>query len=293
MYRKTLLLCCRRPITCLLILRHPIRFDFLNLLPQPASKGYQNGPLLITLCAVSVRRPDRQVLLLRQTDVLPSGLCYPHSALFDTKGADRKKITSRGQVRSQIKPDVPFSYPPELTSLLFFFGLAPLPSPPPQLYPRVLSYDVRSSTILLWNDGHIVLADVSLCLPTRGSAPWLREPRSTVTLLGYLERRSQVTSFLFLPPPPPRGARSGNFETHGVGRGKPHRCAKKQAEITRSPVLDLPLSAAAQLPLPPPPHEDEVLIPHVSLQAILVLDSPDVDLRLWNETVAEMEASGK
>jgi hypothetical protein len=36
-----------------------------------------------------------------------------------------------------------------------------------------------------------------------------------------------------------------------------------------------------------------VLIPHVSLQAILVLDSPDVDLRLWNETVVEMEASGK
>ena len=58
---------------------------------------------------------------------------------------------------------------------------------------------------------------------------------------------------------------------------------KKQAEITRSPDLDLP----------PPPHEDVVLIPHVSLQAILVLDSPDVDLRLWNETVAEMEASGK
>ena len=133
MYRKTLLLCCRRPITCLLILRHPIRFNFLNLLPQPASKRYQNGPLLITLCAVSVRRPDRQVLLLlllRQTDVLPSGLCYPHSALFDTKGADRKKITSRGQVRSQIKPDVPFSYPPELTSLFFFWSRPPsLPTP--------------------------------------------------------------------------------------------------------------------------------------------------------------------
>lgn len=41
------------------------------------------------------------------------------------------------------------------------------------------------------------------------------------------------------------------------------------------------------------PHEDVVFIPHVSLQAILVLDSPDVDLRLWNATVAEMEASGK
>lgn len=40
------------------------------------------------------------------------------------------------------------------------------------------------------------------------------------------------------------------------------------------------------------PREDVVLIPHVSLQAILVLDSPDVDIRLWNATVAEMEAAG-
>jgi len=109
----------------------------------------------------------------------------------------------------------------------------------------VLSHDVRSSTILLWNDTHIVLADISLCLPTRGSAPWLREPKSTVTMLGYLER--------------------------------------SQAELLRPPP-DLP---PAQLP-----HEDVVFIPHVSLQAILVLDSPDVDLRLWNATVAEMEASG-
>ena len=52
---------------------------------------------------------------------------------------------------------------------------------------RVLSHDVRSSTILLWNDCHIVLADISLCLPTRGSVSWLREPGSTITLFGYLE----------------------------------------------------------------------------------------------------------
>ena len=40
-------------------------------------------------------------------------------------------------------------------------------------------------------------------------------------------------------------------------------------------------------------REDVVFIPHVSLQAILVLDSPDVNIRLWNATVAEMERSGK
>jgi hypothetical protein len=48
------------------------------------------------------------------------------------------------------------------------------------------------------------------------------------------------------------------------------------------------------LPVPAQlPREDVVLVPHVSLQAILVLDSPDVDIRLWNATVAEMETSGK
>jgi hypothetical protein len=41
------------------------------------------------------------------------------------------------------------------------------------------------------------------------------------------------------------------------------------------------------------PREDMLFFSHVSLQAILVLDSPDVDVRLWNATVAEMEMSGK
>ena len=41
------------------------------------------------------------------------------------------------------------------------------------------------------------------------------------------------------------------------------------------------------------PRENVVFIPHVLLQAILVLDSPDVDIVLWNATVAEMETSGK
>ncbi|KAI0305430.1 hypothetical protein B0F90DRAFT_1058411 [Multifurca ochricompacta] len=107
---------------------------------------------------------------------------------------------------------------------------------------KILSHDVKSSTILLWNDSHIVHVDISLCLPTKGSIPWLRETRSTVTLFGFLER--------------------------------------SQAEMRLPDLL-------ARLP-----HEDMVLIPHVSLQAILAIDSPDVDLRRWNDTVAEMEASG-
>lgn len=31
------------------------------------------------------------------------------------------------------------------------------------------------------------------------------------------------------------------------------------------------------------------MIPRLQLQAILVLHSPDLDMRLWNETVTEME----
>ncbi|KAH8993291.1 hypothetical protein EDB86DRAFT_2753918, partial [Lactarius hatsudake] len=53
---------------------------------------------------------------------------------------------------------------------------------------KILSHDVRSSSVFLWNDKHIVSADISLCLPTSGSVPWLRESRCTVTLFGYLER---------------------------------------------------------------------------------------------------------
>lgn len=56
---------------------------------------------------------------------------------------------------------------------------------------RILSHDVRSSSVFLWNDKHIVLVDISLCLPTSGSIPWLRDSLCTVTLFGYLER-SQV-----------------------------------------------------------------------------------------------------
>jgi len=58
----------------------------------------------------------------------------------------------------------------------------------------------------------------------------------------------------------------------------------RQAEVLRLPDV---------LPVQLLPREDVVLIPHVSLQEILVLDSPDVDMRLWNATVAEMETSGK
>jgi hypothetical protein len=64
-----------------------------------SSVQVQRSPLLITLCGDSGGRPDRQDLSHQKPDVLPSGLCYPHSVVFYTKRADRKKITSGGQVR--------------------------------------------------------------------------------------------------------------------------------------------------------------------------------------------------
>ena len=99
-------------------------------------------------------------------------------------------------------------------------------------------------------------------------------------MLGYLER-SQVTS-LFLNLPCASSSRARERDKQLTGSW----CTTarvRQAEMRPSDFFPLALL----------PHEDVVFIPHVSLQAILVLDSPDVDLRLWNATVAEMEASGK
>jgi len=182
-----------------------IRFNFLrlDLLPRPAFlEGVQK-----TLCAVSgVDQTGKSCycdrrMSSRVDSAIPTRLCSIRKELIG------KKLRVVGKYVPKSSPTYP-SRSSRISHHLFFTHP---PFLPPQLYPRVLSHDVRSSTVLLWNDGHIVLADISLCLPTRGSSPWLREPRSTVTMLGYLERRSQVTSFFFyLPGVSPT-------RTHGVG----------------------------------------------------------------------------
>lgn len=103
---------------------------------------------------------------------------------------------------------------------------------------RVLCYDLGSATMLLENEGLAIAVDISLCLSSGGSLPWLVEARSVVTVFAYLER-------------PPQSA---------------------------------PRSPALPSRIPPP-----TMIPRLQLQAILVLHSPDLDMRLWNETVTEME----
>ncbi|KAA1474240.1 hypothetical protein DENSPDRAFT_824012 [Dentipellis sp. KUC8613] len=52
--------------------------------------------------------------------------------------------------------------------------------------------------------------------------------------------------------------------------------------------LDIPFTMPDALPHHPPPK----LIPNMLVQAILVLNSPDLDMRQWNETVAQMTAMG-
>lgn len=75
-------------------------------------------------------------------------------------------------------------------------------------------------------------------------------------------------------------------------------CARQSASFLKTDDVEAPCARQAGMHFPDLlpvqlPRDDVVLIPHVSLQAILVLDSPDVDIRLWNATVAEMEAAGK
>jgi hypothetical protein len=118
------------------------------------------------------RRPVRQVCIqakrgcpLERTLLSPLG-CLP----FETNSSEKNCVLWASMFPNQV--DTPLLSALELTAR----------------YSRVLSHDTRSSTILLWNDCHIVLADISLCLPTRGSVSWLREPGSTITLFGYLEQ---------------------------------------------------------------------------------------------------------
>lgn len=149
----------------------------------------QHGSLVIALCAVG--------------GIDQSGKSYSSQTWMSSR-VDSAIPTRLSSIRNELigkKLRVVGKYVPNqadrtllVTLALTSVSLSPLPLSPHFLSPRVLNHDVRSSTILLWNDSHIVLADISLCLPTKGSVSWLREPRSTVTLLGYLEP-CQVTSY--------------------------------------------------------------------------------------------------
>ncbi|KAJ3487815.1 hypothetical protein NLJ89_g11678 [Agrocybe chaxingu] len=127
---------------------------------------------------------------------------------------------------------------------------------------RVLTYDVATGLIILIDDEHALLVDVSLALDSQ-SREWVPERLSTIIVIGDLERTD-------------------------VGG------------ITYGYVLDADLyiliclfSPAAQDPLtaPPMPTRSPALKMdrrHV-LRAILVVPSPDLDLSLWNAVLKEDE----
>ncbi|KAH9928762.1 hypothetical protein B0H21DRAFT_120473 [Amylocystis lapponica] len=102
---------------------------------------------------------------------------------------------------------------------------------------RLLAYDILSATILVADAGSALFVDISLCLDPGKSLPWLREGKTTVIALGYLEERDNP--------------------------------------------LPLPV-----LPAHAPATEVD---PHLVLCALLVTDSPDLDMELWNRAIEERE----
>ncbi|TBU64533.1 hypothetical protein BD310DRAFT_806683 [Dichomitus squalens] len=60
---------------------------------------------------------------------------------------------------------------------------------------RVLLHDDSTSSIIMIHDGEDALfVDISLCLSTSKASLWLREGRSTVMVLGYLELTNKPLS---------------------------------------------------------------------------------------------------
>ncbi|KAI0081904.1 hypothetical protein K474DRAFT_1655777 [Panus rudis PR-1116 ss-1] len=56
-----------------------------------------------------------------------------------------------------------------------------------RLMGRIHYYHMESSTILLQDDGAVLPVDISLCLDSMHPQPWLRERRTAVIAMGYLE----------------------------------------------------------------------------------------------------------
>jgi len=57
-----------------------------------------------------------------------------------------------------------------------------------RLIGRMLSYDSIAALVLIQDQDTALLVDVSLCVDPRTSGKWIRERKSMVFVLGYLER---------------------------------------------------------------------------------------------------------
>ncbi|KAL7281267.1 hypothetical protein ACG7TL_004575 [Trametes sanguinea] len=64
---------------------------------------------------------------------------------------------------------------------------------------RLLHHDTANQTVLIHDGEDALLVDVSLCLNPGASAPWLRESRTVVMALGYLELSDRQLPLPVLP----------------------------------------------------------------------------------------------
>ncbi len=125
---------------------------------------------------------------------------------------------------------------------------------------RFLHDDSESSTIMIYDGEDALFVDMSLCLDAWKRSLWLRESRSVVMALGYLELSSVSHAELRLV----------KILTHsGVGLQK---------------ALPLPLLHA---------HAPLVDVnPHLVLRAVIVEEARDLDLALWNHAIQAQEQAG-
>ncbi|KAI0769686.1 hypothetical protein BD413DRAFT_604807 [Trametes elegans] len=64
---------------------------------------------------------------------------------------------------------------------------------------RILHHETTTSIILIHDAEDALLVDVSLCLNAWKSAPWLRESRTVVMAMGYLELSETALPLPVLP----------------------------------------------------------------------------------------------
>ncbi|KAI0334971.1 hypothetical protein GY45DRAFT_1367013 [Cubamyces sp. BRFM 1775] len=63
----------------------------------------------------------------------------------------------------------------------------------------LLHHDTETSTIMIHDGADALLVDVSLCLSPYTPSPWLRESRTIVMVLGYLESSEKAIPLPVLP----------------------------------------------------------------------------------------------
>ena len=123
---------------------------------------------------------------------------------------------------------------------------------------RLLHDDTESSTIMIHDGEDALFVDMSLCLNPWKRSLWLRESKSVIMVLGYLEL-SSVSRPCYL------------LETFDILRGwlLCTECSPLPLLHAHAPLVDVN--------------------PRLVLRAIIVEEARDLDLALWNRAVQAQE----